>query len=322
MTRGLVIGKFMPVHAGHLALIEFATRHCDELIVSVSYKENDPIGGEVRFSWLKEIFIDSKKIKPVLIKDDFDNESLPWPERTRVWARFLKRQYQNIDILVSSEDYGVLLAEVLGCRHLSFDPNRKIVPVSATRIREKPFTHWEFIPKVVRPYFVKKICFYGPESTGKSFLAQKLAVRYHTEFVPEVAREVVTSNEFTLDDIIKIGNLHVERIKEKTKTANRILFCDTDAITTQIYCRHYLGGVPDVLYELEKEIIYDQYFLFDVDVPWVSDGMRDLGERRKEMFDVFKKELETRNLPYLLVQGNYEERTNFVMEEVEKMLSH
>lgn len=312
----------MPVHAGHLALIEFAAGHCDELIVSMSYKENDPIGGEVRFSWLKEIFINSERIKPVLVKDDFDNESLSWPVRTRVWARFLKRQYQNIDILVSSEDYGVLLAEVLGCRHLSFDPNRKIVPVSATRIREKPFTHWEFIPKVVRPYFVKKICFYGPESTGKSFLAQKLAVRYHTEFVPEVAREVVTSNEFTLDDIIRIGNLHVERIKEKTKNANRILFCDTDAITTQIYCRHYLGGVPDVLYELEKEIIYDQYFLFDVDVPWVSDGMRDLGERRKEMFAVFKKELETRNLPYLLVQGNYEERTNFVMEEVEKMLSH
>lgn len=312
----------MPVHAGHLALIEFASGHCDELIVSMSYKENDPISGKARFSWLKEIFIDSRKVKPVLVKDDFDNESLPWPERTRVWARFLKRQYQNIDILVSSEDYGVLLAEALECRYLSFDPNRKIVPVSATRIRENPFTHWEFIPKVVRPYFVKKICFYGPESTGKSFLAQKLAVRYHTEFVPEVAREVVTSNEFTLDDIIKIGNLHVERIKEKTKTANRILFCDTDAITTQIYCRHYLGGVPDVLYELEKEIIYDQYFLFDVDVPWVSDGMRDLGERRKEMFAVFKKELETRNLPYLLVQGNYEERTNFVMEEVEKMLSH
>lgn len=312
----------MPVHAGHLALIEFASGHCDELIVSMSYKENDPISGKARFSWLKEIFIDSRKVKPVLVKDDFDNESLPWPERTRVWARFLKRQYQNIDILVSSEDYGVLLAEALECRYLSFDPNRKIVPVSATRIRENPFTHWEFIPKIVRPYFVKKICFYGPESTGKSFLAQKLAVRYHTEFVPEVAREVVTSNEFTLDDIIKIGNLHVERIKEKTKTANRILFCDTDAITTQIYCRHYLGGVPDVLYELEKEIIYDQYFLFDVDVPWVSDGMRDLGERRKEMFAVFKKELETRNLPYLLVQGNYEERTNFVMEEVEKMLSH
>lgn len=312
----------MPVHAGHLALIEFASGHCDELIVSMSYKENDPISGKARFSWLKEIFIDSRKVKPVLVKDDFDNESLPWPERTRVWARFLKRQYQNIDILVSSEDYGVLLAEALECRYLSFDPNRKIVPVSATRIRENPFTHWEFIPKIVRPYFVKKICFYGPESTGKSFLAQELAVRYHTEFVPEVAREVVTSNEFTLDDIIKIGNLHVERIKEKTKTANRILFCDTDAITTQIYCRHYLGGVPDVLYELEKEIIYDQYFLFDVDVPWVRDGMRDLGERRKEMFDVFKKELETRNLPYLLVQGNYEERTNFVMEEVEKMLSH
>jgi HTH-type transcriptional repressor of NAD biosynthesis genes len=137
-----------------------------------------------------------------------------------------------------------------------------------------------------------------------------------------VAREVVTSNDFTLEDIIKIGYMHVDRIKEKTRTANKILFCDTDAITTQIYCRHYLGSVPQVLFELEKEIIYDQYFLFDIDVPWVNDGMRDLGERRKELFDIFKRELETRNLPYLLVKGDYEERARFVTMEVEKMLSH
>jgi HTH-type transcriptional repressor of NAD biosynthesis genes len=34
MIRGLVIGKFMPVHNGHIALINFAASQCDELIVS------------------------------------------------------------------------------------------------------------------------------------------------------------------------------------------------------------------------------------------------------------------------------------------------
>ena len=322
MIRGLVIGKFMPVHAGHLALIEFAARHCDELIVSMSYTEDDPINGTMRFSWLEEIYIDYKNIKLGLVKDDFDDESLSWDTRIKGWASFIKKQYEKVDIIISSESYGALLAEQLGCRHLSFDPERKIVPVSATQVREKPFTNWEYIPEIVRPYFVKKICFYGPESTGKSYLAQKLATHYHTEFVPEVAREVVTTNEFTIEDIIKIGHLHVDRIKEKTKTANKILFCDTDAITTQIYCRHYLGAVPEVLFELEKEVKYDHYFLFDVDVPWVSDGMRDLGERRKEMFEVFRDELIKRNISFQLIQGNYEARESQVIHWIDKLLEN
>ncbi|MCA4894174.1 MAG: ATP-binding protein [Cytophagales bacterium] len=91
---------------------------------------------------------------------------------------------------------------------------------------------------------VKLICFYGPESTGKSTMAKKMATHYQTEFVPEVAREIVSSNDFTLDDIVRIAKAQNERVKEKMKTANRFLFCDTDLITTQIYCRHYLKTVP------------------------------------------------------------------------------
>ena len=254
------------------------------------------------------------------IKDDFDDESLAWPDRTRVWAEFLKKRYGKIDVMVSSEEYGTFLDEHLGAVHIPFDPARKQIPVSATLIREKPFTYWEYIPAVVRPYFVKKICFYGPESTGKSVMAKQLAAYYQTEFVPEVAREIVSSNEFTINEIIKIGYAQTERIIDKAKTANKILFCDTDLITTQIYCRHYLGEVPDVLYELEKKITYDQYFLFDIDVPWVGDGMRDLGDSRQVMFEIFKQELEIRKISYLLVKGDYKERERFLISEVNKIV--
>lgn len=320
MKRGLVIGKFMPVHAGHIALIQFASSLCDELIISMSYQEDDVIPGQLRFSWLHEIFKDNPKVKPALVKDDFDDESLAWPERTKVWAEFLKKRYGKIDVMVSSEEYGTFLDENLGAVHIPFDPARKQIPVSATLIREKPFTYWEYIPAVVRPYFVKKICFYGPESTGKSVMAKQLAEYYQTEFVPEVAREIVSSNKFTIDEIIKIGYAQTERIIDKAKTANKILFCDTDLITTQIYCRHYLGEVPDVLYELEKKITYDQYFLFDIDVPWVGDGMRDLGDSRQVMFEIFKQELEIRKISYLLVKGDYKERERFLKSEVNKIV--
>jgi HTH-type transcriptional regulator, transcriptional repressor of NAD biosynthesis genes len=168
---------------------------------------------------------------------------------------------------------------------------------------------------------VKKVCFYGPESTGKSTLAKRMAELYHTVSVPEVSREFVTTNDFTFEDIIKIGYAQTERILSAEKQANRILFCDTDLITTQIYCRHYLKTFPPVLLELERKISFDLYLLMDIDVPWITDGLRDLGNRREEMFAVFKHELDVRAIPYTLVRGTWEERESIVRNEVDRLLS-
>jgi HTH-type transcriptional repressor of NAD biosynthesis genes len=320
MKRGLVIGKFLPIHEGHVALIRFAAEHCDELIVSMSYTPHDPIDPALRLSWIKTIFEDDVLIRPAMVLDDFDDESLPLPERTKIWANFIKRTYPAVDIVFSSEEYGAPFAQHLGAEHQAFDPQRKFVPISATKIRQHPFQYWNYIPPVVRPYFVKKICFFGAESTGKSTLAKRMAAVYNTEFVPEVAREIISSNVFTMEDIVTIGYAHAARIEDKTRVANRILFCDTDAITTQIYSQHYLGAVPEVLYQLEKSVRYDLYFLFDIDVPWVADDLRDLGHQREAMFNVFKDALEVRNIPYVLVRGSYEEREAIVRKEIDRLL--
>lgn len=68
MKRGLVIGKFMPLHKGHIALIEFATTKCDELIVSMSYTDTDPIDPRLRFEWIKQQFSNNSRVKPLIIK--------------------------------------------------------------------------------------------------------------------------------------------------------------------------------------------------------------------------------------------------------------
>lgn len=320
MRRGLVIGKFMPIHQGHIALIQFAASQCEEVIVSMSYTDADPIEGELRFSWIQEIFQSQPKIKPFIIKDDFDNESLPLPERTKIWSERMQKAYPPVNVIFSSEEYGDSFAQNMNAEHRSFDLDRKEFSVSASLIRQHPFKYWSFIPEVVRPYFVKKVCFYGSESTGKSTMAKRMAEMYQTEFVPEVARELLTSNDFTVKDILKIGHAQTKRVIDKTKTANKILFCDTDVITTQIYSEHYLGTVPSELYELEEVIKYDQYFLFDVDVEWVEDGLRDLGDRRKEMYEVFKDKLDRKSIPYLKVSGSYEEREIYIRSVINKML--
>lgn len=154
----------------------------------------------------------------------------------------------------------------------------------------------------------KLICFYGPESTGKSNMAKRLANAYATEFVPEVAREIVSSNQFTENDIIRIGHAQTQRVLDKMKVAHQILFCDSDLITTQIYSNHYLGVIPPVLFELEKQVVYNDYFFFDIDTEWVSDGLRDLGTQREYMKHTFLKALHDRNIHYHLLQGTWQEK--------------
>jgi len=321
MSRALVIGKFMPVHKGHLALIEFACSHCDEVIVSMSYTPGDPIPGELRFEWLKDAIGVQSKAKVFMMRDDFDDESLPLETRTANWSTFIQRIYPRIDVVVSSELYGEPFARHLMARHVLFDAERKQVPVSATLIRSRPLTYWDFIAAPARPWFVRKICIYGPESTGKSTLTRRLAERFHTAFVPEVAREMLVSNDFTVDDIIAIGKAHDKRIDQEVRRANRLLFCDTDVITTQIYAQHYLGVVPDILFALERKTSYALYFLLDVDVPWVADGLRDLGDRRAEMMHLFRQALVDRHIPFVNVKGDFDVREQIMVDAIKALVS-
>ncbi len=163
-----------------------------------------------------------------------------------------------------------------------------------------------------------KICFYGPESVGKSGLAIQMAEMFGTNYVLEQARNFIETNDFTLADIVKIGKAQNAAVLEAEKKSNKILFCDTDLITTQIYSEYYLGQIPSELFELEKEIQYEAYFLCDIDIPWVADGLRDLGHKREEMLAIFKAELDKRAIDYIKVSGNWQQRTQIIVDVIKE----
>ncbi|MBD2703843.1 AAA family ATPase [Spirosoma sp. BT702] len=305
---GLVFGKFMPVHKGHLALIDFARKQCDHLIVSMTVTPDDVIPAAIRLGWLTELLATYPTIEVVTASDDFHDPTLPLWEATKLWAAFIKRRFPAVSVFFASEEYAIPLAHHSGLHYVSFDPLRQQVPVSATLIRQQPAQYWEFIPDVVRPFFVKKVCLYGPESVGKTTLAQQLATEYKTAFVPEMARSFITSNTFTIDEIIQIGQAQTEAVQAAERIANRLLFCDTDLITTQIYSSIYFDQIPPELTALERSVQYDTYILLDIDVPWVSDNLRDQGHRREEMLNRFRLELDKRHLTYHFISGSYSER--------------
>lgn len=161
MKTGLIIGKFMPLHKGHIALIEFALEHCDELIVLVSASDDEPITGTQRLEWLQELYKDNGKVKPIML--NYDDLILSDAETTvsseglsKLWANYLKEQLPPIDVIFASEAYGAYMSRFLDCEAVIYDEPCKIVPVSATQIRNDPFTYFPFLPDVVQAYYNQK----------------------------------------------------------------------------------------------------------------------------------------------------------------------
>jgi NadR type nicotinamide-nucleotide adenylyltransferase len=167
-----------------------------------------------------------------------------------------------------------------------------------------------------------RVCLYGPESVGKTTMARQLAGHYQTVYVPEVARDLITSNDLTADDYARIAVAQTAAVEQALPLANRVLICDTDLITTQLYATIYGVPHPVILTELAAQETFDAYFLLNTDVPWVADGLRDLGHRRAEMYTLFEQALTERGIRYVVVSGaDYTARTEAVIAEIDRLLA-
>ena len=121
--------------------------------------------------------------------------------------------------------------------------------MSGSAIRADPWAHWEALPAPVRPHFSRKICLHGPESTGKSVLAPKLARHFDTIWVPEYGRVHCELNGFELDaaGLTLIADTQRAMTEAALPWCNRRLIVDTDALTTAAWSLMLLGDVPDTI---------------------------------------------------------------------------
>ena len=135
-THGMVLGKFMPPHLGHVYLIDFARHYADELTVVVETEPDQPIPGDLRFQWVREMFPD---VTVVHLTDCNPQEPSEHPDFWNIWHDSLMRILpRRPDFVFASENYGTMLAETLGARFIPVDVARDSVPVSGTAIRESP----------------------------------------------------------------------------------------------------------------------------------------------------------------------------------------
>jgi NadR type nicotinamide-nucleotide adenylyltransferase len=170
-----------------------------------------------------------------------------------------------------------------------------------------------------------RVAVFGPESTGKTMLAEKLAAHFGTVWVPEYAREFWDRHgAIALGDIPGIAREQWRREDEFAARAGRLLICDTEALTTVLWSDLLYGTCPDDIRRGadRRAENYGLYLLLDTDVPFAPDPQRcfpDPADREK-CARVWRGALERRHLPHVEIGGGWPERERQAIAAVQKLL--
>lgn len=318
-AHGLVIGKFLPPHRGHKHLIDTARAHVDYLTVMICDRPEYGLDGNLRATWLREIHPDCEV---VLILDEIDDDdSFLWAENTK---RVLGK---SPDVVFTSEDYGEPYAKFLGCDHVLVDKARVAIPCSGTQVREAPIENLDFLEPCVRAHYVKRVCVLGAESTGTTTMAKALADYYHTNWVPEYGREywiekMRTGNIENWDEseFVHIAEEQSRREGLAARTANKVLFCDTDAFATSVWFERYMERRSNLVEDVSRDRLYDVTFLTGDEIPFEQDGFRDGEHIRHWMHERLIERLEEANRPYILLSGNHKDRLHHAIQLVDNLI--
>jgi len=179
-----------------------------------------------------------------------------------------------------------------------------------------------------------RIAVFGPESTGKTRLAEKLAAHFHAPLVTEYAREFWDRHGvITLEDIPGIAREQWRREDEAMTLlrqgfggrGNRsLLICDTEALTTVLWSDLLYGTCPDDIRRGadQRAKDYALYLLLDTDVPFAPDPQRCFPDEadREKCRRVWHGAVERRGLPYVWIRGNWAERETAAIAAVGEIL--
>ena len=314
---GLVIGKFNPPHLGHLNLINVGASKVDHLDVVLCGREDQTIPLEKRHSWLKQVV--PANVKIILTKDDLPAENEPWAERC------LEILPRSPDLVFSSEDYGEPWAQLMRAKHFLVDRDRTEFPISGSEIRKDLGEHFHWLVPSAKEDLCRKFVMVGAESTGKTTMAEALAKKLNTVWVPEhgrwywEGRRYLKDQSWSTDEFFRIAKAQINLQKDLARLVSKgILICDTDALVTAVWHQRYLSKFDKLENFMSFNDLPDLYLICCPDFDWIQDGTRESKDYRLTMHETIIRYVKQTGIEYLLLEGAHEKRFEDAINAIKK----
>jgi NadR type nicotinamide-nucleotide adenylyltransferase len=167
-----------------------------------------------------------------------------------------------------------------------------------------------------------KIVLIGPESTGKTTLAEQLTAHFDAALVPEFARSYIDALDrpYTAADLPRIahGQLEAEAAAERQRPD--LIICDTDLIVLEVWAAVKFGEVSPEILQPIAERHYDLYLLCGTDIPWQPDPQRENPHDRDFLYDLYVQRLQFYGKRYVSLFGNRAARFQEAVAAIETLL--
>ncbi len=168
---------------------------------------------------------------------------------------------------------------------------------------------------------IRKVVITGPESTGKTTLAEQLARSFRTVWIPEYARGYVNNlgREYEYQDLVHIGERQIEELTNQYKGADQFIFFDTGLIITRVWFLERFQTCPAIIDRAIRTIPVDLYLLCRTDIEWINDLVREhSGLDRERLFKRYQEELIQYGLPYRIIEGTGEGRLHNAIQVLQE----
>lgn len=157
----------------------------------------------------------------------------------------------------------------------------------------------------------------GPESSGKTALAEHLRDYFGLPLVPEYARPYLEalSRPYNIDDVQRIGQRQEDEEKQAAKK-HEVIVTDTDWLTIHIWLREKYKADTALHEDVNKKL----YLLCYPDLPWEPDPLRENPHDRHRLYMIHEAILRDKNALFMKVYGQDIKRHKRVTEFLRKNL--
>ena len=168
-----------------------------------------------------------------------------------------------------------------------------------------------------------KIVLTGPESSGKTTLAQQLSLWYGFPMVPEYARKWMEgqnrAKEYSLEDVVRMSFGQIQMEKQMASRAESFIVCDTDLLTYQIWIEDKFDHRSSFLQSWRP---FDDrvYLLCRPDLDWESDPFREDPHRREVIFEMYHSRLQGLDVRFRIIEGKGSLRLQNLIERLDQIL--